>query len=178
MIRLKLLFGLLALQLVTADSKPIRIRELVALEGARDNQLLGYGLVVGLNGTGDKRQTFFSSQSLASLLDRRPIRIAHPPYDIVVVSVDDVVFALEDACNHSSASLAEGFVRKDCLICPAHGFAFALATGELVDPPGRCDDQRRPLVRPGALGCDNAVRRRNRLRIPRRCPSRADNLKG
>ena len=79
---------------------------------------------------------------LASLLDRKPIRIAHPPYDIVVVRVDEAIFALEDACNHSSASLSEGFVREDCLVCPAHGFAFALATGELVDPPGRCGDQR------------------------------------
>lgn len=79
---------------------------------------------------------------LASLVDRQPIRVRHPPYDIVVVRVGDAVFALEDACNHSSASLSEGFVRADCLVCPAHGFSFALATGELVDPPGRCDDQR------------------------------------
>jgi nitrite reductase/ring-hydroxylating ferredoxin subunit len=84
---------------------------------------------------------------LASLSDRKPIRIPHPPYDIALVLVDDAIFALEDACNHSSASLSEGFVRGDCLICPAHGFAFALKSGELVDPPGRCDDQRAYPVR-------------------------------
>ncbi len=84
---------------------------------------------------------------LASLLDRKPVRVHHPPYDIVVVRVGDEVFALEDACNHSSASLSEGFVRGDCLVCPAHGFSFALANGELVDPPGRCDDQRAYPVR-------------------------------
>lgn len=84
---------------------------------------------------------------LESLADRKPIRVRHPPYDIVVVRVDDAVFALEDACNHSSASLSEGFVRAGCLVCPAHGFSFALANGELVDPPGRCDDQRVYAVR-------------------------------
>lgn len=47
-----------------------RIKELVSIEGVRDNQLVGYGLVVGLNGTGDRRQTVFSAQSLANLLTR------------------------------------------------------------------------------------------------------------
>jgi len=49
---------------------PIRLKELVAIEGVRDNQLVGYGLVVGLNGTGDRRQTIFSAQTLANLLTR------------------------------------------------------------------------------------------------------------
>ena len=47
-----------------------RLKELVSIEGVRDNQLVGYGLVVGLNGTGDRRQTVFSAQSLANLLTR------------------------------------------------------------------------------------------------------------
>lgn len=51
-------------------SAPIRLKELVAIEGVRDNQLVGYGLVVGLNGTGDRRQTIFSAQTLANLLTR------------------------------------------------------------------------------------------------------------
>jgi len=53
----------------------VRIKELAAIEGVRDNQLLGYGLVVGLNGTGDKRQTFFSAQTLANLLDRMGVQV-------------------------------------------------------------------------------------------------------
>jgi flagellar P-ring protein precursor FlgI len=47
-----------------------RLKDLVSLEGVRDNQLIGYGLVVGLAGTGDRQQTIFSPQSLANLLER------------------------------------------------------------------------------------------------------------
>jgi len=71
---MRLLIALLLLAL-TAAGKPARIKELVSLEGVRENQLIGYGLVVGLNGTGDKRQTFFSAQSLANMLDRMGVQI-------------------------------------------------------------------------------------------------------
>jgi flagellar P-ring protein precursor FlgI len=46
-----------------------------SFEGVRENQLVGYGLVVGLNGTGDRSQTFFSTQTLANLLERSGITI-------------------------------------------------------------------------------------------------------
>jgi flagellar P-ring protein precursor FlgI len=52
-----------------------RLKELVSVEGVRDNQLVGYGLVVGLNGTGDRRQTLFSAQSLASLLQQMGVSV-------------------------------------------------------------------------------------------------------
>jgi flagellar P-ring protein precursor FlgI len=52
-----------------------RLKDLVTLEGVRDNQLLGYGLVVGLAGTGDRRQTVFSTQSLTNLLERMGISV-------------------------------------------------------------------------------------------------------
>jgi flagellar P-ring protein precursor FlgI len=42
----------------------------------RENQLVGYGLVVGLNGTGDKRQTVFSAQALTNILQRMGITVA------------------------------------------------------------------------------------------------------
>jgi len=47
-----------------------RLKELVSIEGVRDNQLVGYGLVVGLKGSGDSRQTLFSAQSLSNLLQQ------------------------------------------------------------------------------------------------------------
>jgi flagellar P-ring protein FlgI len=52
-----------------------RIKDIASFEGVRDNQLSGYGLVVGLNGTGDRRQTFFSTQTLANMLERNGISI-------------------------------------------------------------------------------------------------------
>ncbi|MBI1791494.1 MAG: flagellar basal body P-ring protein FlgI [Acidobacteria bacterium] len=59
-----------------------RLKELVALEGVRDNQLIGYGLVVGLNGTGDRRQTVFSAQSLTNMLQQMGVSV--PPTAIQV----------------------------------------------------------------------------------------------
>jgi flagellar P-ring protein precursor FlgI len=53
-----------------------RIKDIVSLEGVRDNQLVGYGLVVGLNGTGDKRQTVFSAQALTNILQRMGVSVA------------------------------------------------------------------------------------------------------
>src|SRR6266496_1227179 len=53
-----------------------RLKDVAALEGVRDNQLVGYGLVVGLNGTGDKRQTVFSAQALTNILQRMGVTVS------------------------------------------------------------------------------------------------------
>jgi len=53
------------------------VRDLVTVEGVRDNPLLGYGIVVGLRGTGDSRQTIFTVQTLANVLQRMGVQI--PP---------------------------------------------------------------------------------------------------
>ncbi len=68
---------LLAVLLLTAAAAPAaaRLKELASLEGVRDNQLMGYGLVVGLNGTGDKRQTVFSAQALTNILRRMGVTV-------------------------------------------------------------------------------------------------------
>jgi flagellar P-ring protein precursor FlgI len=52
-----------------------RLKELARIEGVRDNQLIGYGIVVGLNGTGDRRQTVFSAQSLTNLLNQMGVAV-------------------------------------------------------------------------------------------------------
>jgi flagellar P-ring protein precursor FlgI len=52
-----------------------RIKDIASFEGVRENQLVGYGLVVGLNGTGDRRQTLFPIQTLANMLERSGISI-------------------------------------------------------------------------------------------------------
>ena len=53
-----------------------RLKDLVSIEGVRDNMLIGYGLVVGLNGTGDRQQTVFSAQSLSNLLQKMGVNVA------------------------------------------------------------------------------------------------------
>ena len=59
------------LSVQSAQATPSRIKDIIAIEGIRENQLIGYGLVVGLNGTGD---TFlnvpYTQQSLTAMLER------------------------------------------------------------------------------------------------------------
>jgi flagellar P-ring protein precursor FlgI len=52
-----------------------RIKDVATIEGIRDNQLIGYGLVVGLRGTGDSSQTVFPAQTLISTLERMGITV-------------------------------------------------------------------------------------------------------
>ncbi len=52
-----------------------RIKDVTTIEGIRDNQLVGYGLVVGLKGTGDSSQTVFPAQTLVSALERMGITV-------------------------------------------------------------------------------------------------------
>jgi flagellar P-ring protein FlgI len=58
----------------SADHK-VLIRDVASVEGIRNNSLIGYGLVVGLKGTGDKQQTYFTIQTLASILQRMGVEI-------------------------------------------------------------------------------------------------------
>lgn len=51
------------------------IRDIATVEGIRDNPILGYGIVAGLNGTGDRQQTLFTIQSLANALQRMGLKI-------------------------------------------------------------------------------------------------------
>jgi flagellar P-ring protein precursor FlgI len=54
----------------------VRIKDIARLDGFQTTPLVGYGLVVGLNKTGDKRQTIFSAQSLANMLERFGVVVA------------------------------------------------------------------------------------------------------
>ncbi len=66
-----ILMGIAFVMAPSADAVPSRIKDIVAIEGIRENQLIGYGLVVGLDGTGD---TFlnvpYTQQSLTAMLER------------------------------------------------------------------------------------------------------------
>ncbi|MBB3951442.1 flagellar basal body P-ring protein FlgI [Aureimonas jatrophae] len=77
----------------------VRIKDITTIKGVRDNQLVGYGLVVGLQGTGDSlRNSPFTEQSLQSMLDRMGVNVrsANPRtrnVAAVVVTADLPAFA-------------------------------------------------------------------------------------
>ncbi|MBK8174318.1 MAG: flagellar basal body P-ring protein FlgI [Rhodospirillales bacterium] len=77
-LKTSLLFAVAALMLLGSlpvNAAPSRIKDLVDVEGVRQNQLVGYGLVVGLNGTGDKmKDGGFTKQSLQSMLNRLGVK--------------------------------------------------------------------------------------------------------
>ncbi len=62
----------------TRRARGVRVKDLAYVKGARHNQLVGYGLVVGLNNTGDK-DTVYSKQSIANMLLRYGIRVPGAP---------------------------------------------------------------------------------------------------
>ncbi len=68
--------AILALTLLAAPAGAERLRDLVDIQGVRDNPLIGYGLVVGLDGTGDQTtQTPFTTQSLVNMLSQLGITV-------------------------------------------------------------------------------------------------------
>ncbi len=69
--KMALVVALALLPSLAAIAQPVRIKDIADFEGVRDNQLVGYGLVVGLNGTGDRLRTaIFTRQSLVGMLER------------------------------------------------------------------------------------------------------------
>ncbi|MDJ0847868.1 MAG: flagellar basal body P-ring protein FlgI [Myxococcota bacterium] len=67
----------------------VRVKDLASVKGVRENQVIGYGLVVGLNGTGDREGTEFTVRSLASLLAKLGIGV--DPEEIEVRNVAAVM---------------------------------------------------------------------------------------
>ena len=60
---------------LTVPAGATRLKDLADIKGVRSNQLVGYGLVVGLDGTGDGKDSKFTFQSLASLLERMGVTV-------------------------------------------------------------------------------------------------------
>jgi flagellar P-ring protein precursor FlgI len=133
----------LLLHAPAAPARAARLKDLVAIEGVRDNQLLGYGLVVGLAGTGDRRQAMFSAQSLTNLLERMgvtvaptAIRVANTAAVLVTatlpafaqpgVHLDITAAAIGDASNLQGGILVLTSLRG------ADGQVYAIAQGPVV----------------------------------------------
>lgn len=139
--------GIVGLAIVLAWSQPTagasRIKDIVNFEGVRDNQLVGYGLVVGLDNTGDTlRDGGFTKQSLQSMLNRLGVKPTEqglesknvaavmvtaslPPFSRRGSAVDVTVSALGDADNLQGGTL---------LVTPllgADGEVYAVAQGQV-----------------------------------------------
>ena len=63
----------LLLQVPVAQAE--RVKDLASVRGVRSNQLIGYGLVIGLAGTGDTNTTTFTTQSIIAMLARNNVRV-------------------------------------------------------------------------------------------------------
>ena len=72
---MRALLASLLLVSLSASAAPSRLKELTRVAGMRDNELVGYGLVVGLPGTGDTERVFFTSQSVSAMLGRLGVRV-------------------------------------------------------------------------------------------------------
>ncbi|MGE3704313.1 MAG: flagellar basal body P-ring protein FlgI [Vicinamibacterales bacterium] len=76
-----------------AQDSGTRLKDIASMQGATSTPLLGYGLVIGLNKTGDRRQTIFSAQTLANMLQR--FGVAVPADEIKIENVAAVLVTAE-----------------------------------------------------------------------------------
>lgn len=143
-LRLITLFLLSLLPLVPQANAAQAMRNLVNIEGVRENPLIGYGLVVGLNGSGDSTQVKFSSQSVSNMLKQFGVKLpdgvdtksknvatvmvsaVFPPGYRKGQSIDVTVSSVGDAKNLRGGTLLLTQLRA------ADGEVYALAQGNLV----------------------------------------------
>jgi flagellar P-ring protein precursor FlgI len=124
-------------------SHPVLLRDISDVEGVRDNQLVGYGLVAGLQRTGDSQQTYFTVQTLANAMLRMGIQInagqvvvknvaavfvtaSLPAFSTPGMKIDITVSSVGDA-----KSLEGGVLLMTALHGP-DGQVYAVAQGPLI----------------------------------------------
>ncbi|MGD8880353.1 MAG: flagellar basal body P-ring protein FlgI [Desulfobacterales bacterium] len=136
-----IIFMLTSLILLMPNADAVRIKDIADIKGVRGNQLVGYGLVVGLEGTGDSDDSLFTIQSLASLLEKMGVTVQ--PADIddvenvaaVMVTADLPAFASTGSRIDvlvSSIGDAENLQGGTLLFTPlkaADGGVYAVAQG-------------------------------------------------
>src|SRR5439155_17643308 len=79
-------WAMLAL-LTATPAAAARLKDIASIEGVRSNQLSGYGLVAGLNGTGDSQQAIFTVQSVLNMLRRRGLTLNVNPRQLQIKNV-------------------------------------------------------------------------------------------
>jgi len=120
-----------------------RIKELAAIKGIRENQLIGYGLVVGLNGTGDKEGVGFTKQALANMMEKMNIFVDSTQLKVkniaaVMVTANIPPFArIGDKIDVTASSLGDAKSLKGgtLLVTPLKGIngeVYAIAQGPVT----------------------------------------------
>jgi len=121
-----------------------RIKDITEFEGVRDNMLVGYGLVVGLNGTGDSlRNSTFTAQSLESMLERLGVSTRGQNINTKNVAAVMVTATLPPFARHgsrvdiavSALGDAKSLLGGTLLVTPLHGAdgeVYAVAQGALT----------------------------------------------
>ncbi len=135
---------LVCLALAGAPDKKVdaKLRDVARLQGVRGNQLMGYGVVVGLDGTGDKDQTKFTVQSLTNLLARQGISIN--PTAVKVKNVAAVIVTAE------LPAFSKAGQKMDVTVSST-GDAKSLAGGTLLMTPLQGPDNQVYAVAQGPL---------------------------
>ena len=87
-----------------------------------------------------------SDLSFASLTAGQPVKIEKDGRTICVARVGDQVFAIDDTCSHSEASLSEGEITDFKIECWLHGAEFDLRTGEALTPPAVAPIKVYPVI--------------------------------
>jgi len=142
---LLLAFALL-LPLWPAHAAQVRIKDITDMQGVRSNQLIGYGLVVGLTGTGDRlTNTIFTRETLISMLNRLGVNIRAQEtqlqtHDVAAVMVTADLPAFSHGGSRidvtvSAAGDASSLTGGTLLVTPlmaADGEVYAVAQGSLV----------------------------------------------
>lgn len=143
MIRLCLSLALVLIAF-SAGATPIRIKDLVEFDGVRGNDLIGYGLVVGLNGTGDGiRNSPFTEEIMTNILERLGVNISGEqfrPQNVAAVIVTATLPAFSRAgsqidINVSAIGDAESLMGGTLVMTPltaADGEIYAVAQGPVI----------------------------------------------
>ncbi len=132
----------LLLSLAAGSAQAIRIKDLASFKGVRHNQLIGYGLVVGLNGTGDKASTVFTNQGLSNMLNRLGVQVTSKS-----IAVKNVAAVMVTAKLPPFARLGQ---RIDVTLS-SMGDCSSLAGGTLIMTPLKALDNNVYVMAQGAV---------------------------
>jgi flagellar P-ring protein precursor FlgI len=138
--------SILLLFLMCSTAHAVRIKDLAAFEGVRDNQLVGYGLVVGLNGTGDTDQARVQLQSLITMLERMGVTV-----NVNLIKVKNLAAVM---VTSTLPPFAKQGNRLDVLVSSL-GDAKSLAGGTLIMTPLKGADNQVYAVAQGSVLTDS-----------------------